>query len=173
MSPAFPFSHGGIALLTLAWPPGIPGEHPATASWCIDLRARLRYRRHAQQFSLLSSSCGTRRSSLLIIRAPPAESPPLARIPLPGGWLRARVINKDDGPASKRWLNLRDVLDAEVRNEPYSSDALELPLAASLQDAHADTDNEPIYATGMAGETGGCHCRGIHDMYKTAAHPIC
>ncbi|MCL6485959.1 MAG: septal ring lytic transglycosylase RlpA family protein, partial [Janthinobacterium lividum] len=85
---------------------------------------------------------------------------------------------KDDGPGDNPPANLRDVPDAEVRNEPYSTRS-NRPYVVFGKTYTPITDNEPFTQKGT-GTWYGKKFHGqrtssgeIYDMYKmTAAHPI-
>ena len=105
---------------------------------------------------------------------------PVARIPPagigPAGSGRGGYY-KDDGPGDNPPANLRDVPDAEVRNEPYSTRS-NRPYVVFGKTYTPITDNEPFKQKGT-GTWYGKKFHGqrtssgeIYDMYKmTAAHP--
>ena len=109
------------------------------------------------------------------VKVPVRQDPTLPALPAAGSGRGGYY--KDDGPGDNPPANLRDVPDAEVRNEPYSTRS-NRPYVVFGKTYTPITDNEPFKQTGT-GTWYGKKFHGqrtssgeIYDMYKmTAAHP--
>ena len=109
------------------------------------------------------------------VKIPVRQDPTLPALPAAGSGRGGYY--KDDGPGDNPPANLRDVPDAEVRNEPYSTRS-NRPYVVFGKTYTPMTDNEPFTQRGT-GTWYGKKFHGqrtssgeIYDMYKmTAAHP--
>ena len=109
------------------------------------------------------------------VKSPVRQDPTLPALPAAGSGRGGYY--KDDGPGDNPPANLRDVPDAEVRNEPYSTRS-NRPYVVFGKTYTPITDNEPFTQKGT-GTWYGKKFHGqrtssgeIYDMYKmTAAHP--
>ena len=109
------------------------------------------------------------------VKVPVRQDPTLPALPAAGSGRGGYY--KDDGPGDNPPPNLRDVPDAEVRNEPYSTRS-NRPYVVFGKTYTPITDNEPFTQRGT-GTWYGKKFHGqrtssgeIYDMYKmTAAHP--
>ncbi len=109
------------------------------------------------------------------VKSPVRQDPTLPALPAAGSGRGGYY--KDDGPGDNPPANLRDVPDAEVRNEPYSTRS-NRPYVVFGKTYTPITDNEPFKQKGT-GTWYGKKFHGqrtssgeIYDMYKmTAAHP--
>ncbi|PVX34424.1 septal ring lytic transglycosylase RlpA family protein [Janthinobacterium sp. 78] len=109
------------------------------------------------------------------VKVPVRQDPTLPALPAAGSGRGGYY--KDDGPGENPPANLRDVPDAEVRNEPYSTRS-NRPYVVFGKTYTPITDNEPFKQKGT-GTWYGKKFHGqrtssgeIYDMYKmTAAHP--
>lgn len=109
------------------------------------------------------------------VKVPVRQDPTLPVLPAAGSGRGGYY--KDDGPGDNPPANLRDVPDAEVRNEPYSTRS-NRPYVVFGKTYTPITDNEPFKQKGT-GTWYGKKFHGqrtssgeIYDMYKmTAAHP--
>ncbi len=109
------------------------------------------------------------------VKSPVRQDPTLPALPAAGSGRGGYY--KDDGPGENPPANLRDVPDAEVRNEPYSTRS-NRPYVVFGKTYTPITDNEPFKQKGT-GTWYGKKFHGqrtssgeIYDMYKmTAAHP--
>lgn len=109
------------------------------------------------------------------VKVPVRQDPTLPALPAAGSGRGGYY--KDDGPGDNPPANLRDVPDAEVRNEPYSTRS-NRPYVVFGKTYTPITDNEPFTQKGT-GTWYGKKFHGqrtssgeIYDMYKmTAAHP--
>ena len=109
------------------------------------------------------------------VKVPVRQDPTLPALPAAGSGRGGYY--KDDGPGDNPPANLRDVPDAEVRNEPYSTRS-NRPYVVFGKTYTPMTDNEPFTQRGT-GTWYGKKFHGqrtssgeIYDMYKmTAAHP--
>ncbi|WP_183741781.1 MULTISPECIES: septal ring lytic transglycosylase RlpA family protein [unclassified Janthinobacterium] len=109
------------------------------------------------------------------VKVPVRQDPTLPALPAAGSGRGGYY--KDDGPGDNPPANLRDVPDAEVRNEPYSTRA-NRPYVVFGKTYTPMTDNQPFTQRGT-GTWYGKKFHGqrtssgeIYDMYKmTAAHP--
>lgn len=109
------------------------------------------------------------------VKIPVRQDPTLPSLPAAGSGRGGYY--KDDGPGDNPPANLRDVPDAEVRNEPYSTRS-NRPYVVFGKTYTPITDNEPFTQRGT-GTWYGKKFHGqrtssgeIYDMYKmTAAHP--
>lgn len=109
------------------------------------------------------------------VKVPVRQDPTLPALPAAGSGRGGYY--KDDGPGDNPPANLRDVPDAEVRNEPYSTRS-NRPYVVFGKTYTPITDNEPFTQRGT-GTWYGKKFHGqrtssgeIYDMYKmTAAHP--
>ena len=109
------------------------------------------------------------------VKAPVRQDPTLPALPAAGSGRGGYY--KDDGPGDNPPANLRDVPDAEVRNEPYSTRS-NRPYVVFGKTYTPMTDNQPFTQRGT-GTWYGKKFHGqrtssgeIYDMYKmTAAHP--
>ncbi|WP_312436583.1 septal ring lytic transglycosylase RlpA family protein [Janthinobacterium sp.] len=109
------------------------------------------------------------------VKIPVRQDPTLPALPAAGSGRGGYY--KDDGPGDNPPANLRDVPDAEVRNEPYSTRS-NRPYVVFGKTYTPMTDNEPFTQRGT-GTWYGKKFHGqrtssgeLYDMYKmTAAHP--
>ena len=109
------------------------------------------------------------------VKIPVRQDPTLPALPAAGSGRGGYY--KDDGPGDNPPANLRDVPDAEVRNEPYSTRS-NRPYVVFGKTYTPRTDNEPFTQRGT-GTWYGKKFHGqrtssgeLYDMYKmTAAHP--
>src|SRR5471032_1798118 len=109
------------------------------------------------------------------VKVPVRQDPTLPALPAAGSGRGGYY--KDDGPGDNPPANLRDVPDAEVRNEPYSTRANRRYVVFGKTYTPM-TDNQPFTQRGT-GTWYGKKFHGqrtssgeIYDMYKmTAAHP--
>lgn len=109
------------------------------------------------------------------VKTPVRQDPTLPALPAAGSGRGGYY--KDDGPGDSPPPNLRDVPDAEVRNEPYSTRS-NRPYVVFGKTYTPITNNEPFTQRGT-GTWYGKKFHGqrtssgeIYDMYKmTAAHP--
>lgn len=109
------------------------------------------------------------------VKVPVRQDPTLPALPAAGSGRGGYY--KDDGPGDNPPPNLRDVPDAEVRNEPYSTRS-NRPYVVFGKTYTPITDNQPFTQRGI-GTWYGKKFHGqrtssgeIYDMYKmTAAHP--
>lgn len=109
------------------------------------------------------------------VKVPVRQDPTLPALPAAGSGRGGYY--KDDGPGDNPPANLRDVPDAEVRNEPYSTRS-NRPYVVFGKTYTPMTDNQPFTQRGT-GTWYGKKFHGqrtssgeIYDMYKmTAAHP--
>ena len=109
------------------------------------------------------------------VKIPVRQDPTLPAMPAAGSGRGGYY--KDDGPGDNPPANLRDVPDAEVRNEPYSTRS-NRPYVVFGKTYTPITDNQPFTQRGT-GTWYGKKFHGqrtssgeIYDMYKmTAAHP--
>ena len=109
------------------------------------------------------------------VKVPVRQDPTLPALPAAGSGRGGYY--KDDGPGDNPPANLRDLPDAEVRNEPYSTRS-NRPYVVFGKTYTPITDNEPFTQRGT-GTWYGKKFHGqrtssgeIYDMYKmTAAHP--
>lgn len=109
------------------------------------------------------------------VKIPVRQDPTLPALPAAGSGRGGYY--KDDGPGDNPPANLRDVPDAEVRNEPYSTRS-NRPYVVFGKTYTPITDNEPFTQRGT-GTWYGKKFHGqrtssgeLYDMYKmTAAHP--
>ncbi|OYO32128.1 septal ring lytic transglycosylase RlpA family protein [Janthinobacterium sp. PC23-8] len=109
------------------------------------------------------------------VKIPVRQDPTLPAMPAAGSGRGGYY--KDDGPGDNPPSNLRDVPDAEVRNEPYSTRS-NRPYVVFGKTYTPLTDNQPFTQRGT-GTWYGKKFHGqrtssgeIYDMYKmTAAHP--
>ncbi len=109
------------------------------------------------------------------VKIPVRQDPTLPAMPAAGSGRGGYY--KDDGPGDNPPSNLRDVPDAEVRNEPYSTRS-NRPYVVFGKTYTPITDNQPFTQRGT-GTWYGKKFHGqrtssgeIYDMYKmTAAHP--
>ncbi|OBV38976.1 septal ring lytic transglycosylase RlpA family protein [Janthinobacterium psychrotolerans] len=109
------------------------------------------------------------------VKIPVRQDPALPDLPAAGSGRGGYY--KDDGPGDNPPANLRDVPDAEVRNEPYSTRS-NRPYVVFGKTYTPITDKQPFTQRGT-GTWYGKKFHGqrtssgeIYDMYKmTAAHP--
>lgn len=109
------------------------------------------------------------------VKIPVRQDPTLPALPAAGSGRGGYY--KDDGPGDNPPANLRDVPDAEVRNEPYSTRS-NRPYVVFGKTYTPMTDNESFTQRGT-GTWYGKKFHGqrtssgeLYDMYKmTAAHP--